>query len=113
MAKKASFEKSNAASAVQENWVETYQVSPEIKQKMELAWENRQAYEKQRSYNENSLVMKMDAEHVYTGKLKYYIAAGSNTRLIAEKFNTLLSDGGLAEELKDAAGIESEAQYIR
>ena len=113
MAKKASFEKSNAVSAVQENWVETYQVSPEIKQKMELAWENRQAYEKQRSYNENSLVMKMDAEHVYTGKLKYYIAAGSNTRLIAEKFNTLLSDGGLAEELKDAAGIQSEAQYIR
>ena len=44
MAKKASFEKSNAVSAVQENWVETYQVSPEIKQKMELAWENRQAY---------------------------------------------------------------------
>ena len=113
MAKKASFEKSNAASAVQENWVETYQVSPELKQKMDLAWENRQAYERQRSYNQNSLVMQMDAEHVYTGKLKYYIAAGSNTRLIAEKFNTLLSDGGLAEELKDAAGIESEAQYIR
>lgn len=113
MTKKASFEKTAALSEEQQNWVETYQVSPELKEKMNLAWKNRQAYEKQLSYNQNSLVMKIDAENVYTGKLKYYIAAGSSTRLIAEKFNLLLNDSNLAEELNEAAGAESEPQYIR
>lgn len=111
--KKTAFEKSAAASAEQSNWVETYEVSTEMKSKMDLAWQNRQAYNKQLSYNENSLIMQMDAEHVYSGKLKYYIAAGSSTRLIAEQFNNILNDSGLAEELKDASGIECDAQYIR
>lgn len=113
VAKKASFEKNMAASTEQDNWVDTYQVAPEIKAKMDLAWENRKAFEKQLSYNQNSLIMKMDAEHVYNGKLKYYIAAGSSTRLIAEQFNSVLNDGDLAKELKDVAGLECDAQYIR
>lgn len=113
VAKKASFEKNSATSAEEENWVENYQISPELKTKMDLAWENRQAYEKQYSYNENSLLMKMNPEKVYTGKLKYYVAAGSNTRRIAEEFNSLLNDGTLAAELNQAAGAESEPQYIR
>lgn len=113
IAKKASFEKSAAATASQESWVETYQVAPEVRAKMDLAWQNRQAYEKQLSYNQNSLLMQMDAENVYTGKLKYYIAAGSSTRLLAEQFKDILNDSDLAEELKSAAGLECDAQYIQ
>lgn len=111
--KKASFERDSAASTEEQNWVENYQVSPELRAKMDLAWENRQAYQRQLSYNQNSLLMQMDPENVYTGKLKYYVAAGSNTRLIAEEFNSLLNDGSLADELNEAAGAGSEAKYIR
>ena len=67
-----------------------YEVEPEVRSNMEVACEYRALYDKQLEYNENSLVMKMDPIKVYYGELKYYLAAGDNTRLVSEMYTSIL-----------------------
>ena len=90
-----------------------YEVEPEVRSNMEVACEYRALYDKQLEYNENSLVMKMDPSKVYYGELKYYLAAGDNTRLVSEMYTSIFADNEILEELKRAGGLDCDIQYIR
>ncbi|MCI5773506.1 MAG: hypothetical protein MR210_02985 [Erysipelotrichaceae bacterium] len=53
---------------------------------MEVAAQYRGLYEKQLEYNNNSLLMKINPNNVYQGKLQYYINAENNTFLISNLY---------------------------
>lgn len=95
-----------------EDLQETYELDPEVKIQMELALRYRQLYNQQLEYNEKSLIMQMDPGAVYTGELEYYIAAGNDTRLLSERFLNVLNDESLLADLKRAADLDCEEQYL-
>lgn len=78
---------------------------------MEVAYQYRTLYDKQLTYNQNSLIMQLDPNNVYQGKLQYYIAAGDDTNIISEQFRNIINND-LAVEIADITGYEQELQYI-
>lgn len=92
---------------------ETYQISEDVETNMELAYQYRQLYRKQLEYNQNSPIMQMNPSAVYSGELEYYISAGYDTGVAALLYQNILNDSGILEELKDAADLDYQAQYIR
>lgn len=100
--------------ATQEEKVEKeYQVNPDVKSNMELAYQYRQLYKKQLEYNQKSVIMQLDPNAVYVGELKYYISAGYNTGLVSVLYQNILSDKNLLQELQDVSGLECDASYIK
>lgn len=95
-----------------EDMIANYQLEQDVKANMDLAYRYRQLYAQQLEYNEKSLVMKMDPGEVYTGELEYYLAAGDNTRLLGELFANILSEEELLSDLKEAANLDCEEQYL-
>ena len=80
---------------------------------MELAYQYRQLYRKQLEYNQNSPIMQMNPSAVYSGELEYYISAGYDTGMIALLYQNILNSNGILEELKEAADLDYQEQYIR
>lgn len=119
--KKNAAEAEAAAAAVQttvseedaEDLLETYQVDPDVKNNMELAYQYRQLYRKQLEYNQKSMIMQMDPSRVYCGKVKYYISAGTDTTLVSSVFESLMEESDFLQRMKAASGLECEEQYIR
>ena len=95
-----------------EDMIENYKPEQDVKANMDLAYRYRQLYAQQLEYNEKSLIMKMDPGEVYTGELEYYLAAGDNTRLLGELFANILSEEELLSDLKEAADLDCEEQYL-
>lgn len=90
-----------------------YQVDPDVKSNMELAYQYRQLYKKQLEYNQKSVIMQLDPNAVYVGELKYYISAGYDTGLVSVLYQNILSDKNLLQELQEASGLECDASYIK
>ena len=92
---------------------ENYQISEDVETNMELAYQYRQLYRKQLEYNQNSPIMQMNPSAVYSGELEYYISAGYDTGMIALLYQNILNSNGILEELKEAADLDYQEQYIR
>lgn len=92
---------------------ENYQISEDVETNMELAYQYRQLYRKQLEYNQNSPIMQMNPSAVYSGELEYYISAGYDTGVVALLYQNILNNNGILEELKEAADLSYQEQYIR
>lgn len=92
--------------------IEKYTVDPDVRSNMELAFQYRQLYAQQMEYNQNSFIMQMDPGEVYVGVLKYYVTAGEQTNPICEHFLGLLGESDMLGELKNAADLDCEEQYL-
>ena len=97
----------------EEDILKEYQVDPDVKSNMELAYQYRQLYKKQLEYNQKSVIMQLDPNAVYVGELKYYISAGYNTGLVSVLYQNILSDKGLLQELQEASDLDCDASYIK
>lgn len=96
-----------------EDLLKTYQVDPDVKNNMELAYQYRQLYREQLEYNQKSMIMQMDPSRVYCGKVKYYISAGTDTTLVSYVFESLMEENDFLQKMKTASGLKCEEQYIR
>ena len=90
-----------------------YKISKDSRAAMEIAYQYRQLYNKQKEYNSKSIIMQLDPNAVYTGELKYYISAGNNTGLLSVLYQNVISDDNILEELKNASGLDCDTQYIK
>ena len=93
--------------------VEDYQPDEDTEANMKLAAQYRKFYDQQMDYNEHSIVMQMNPNQVYEGTLTYYLAAGKQTERLAQLFTDIVNDPAVLTELKDAAGLDCEAQYVK
>lgn len=98
-----------AANAV----VEDYQPDADTEANMKLAAQYWKLYDQQMNYNEHSIVMQMDPNQVYEGTLTYYLAAGEQTERLAQLFTDIVNDPAVLTELKEAAGLACEDQYVK
>ena len=98
-----------AANAV----VEDYQPDANTEANMKLAAQYRKLYDQQMDYNEHSIVMQMDTNQVYEGTLTYYLAAGEQTERLAQVCTDIVNDPTVLAELKEAAGLDCEDQYVK
>ena len=98
-----------AANAV----VEDYQPDADTEANMKLAAQYWKLYDQQMNYNEHSIVMQMDPNQVYEGTLTYYLAAGEQTERLAQLFTDIVNDPAVLPELKEAAGLACEDQYVK
>lgn len=89
------------------------EIGSEALEKMEVAYQYHQLYKKQKSYNEKSMIMKLDPNAVYTGTLSYYVAAGDDTELISMKYKNLLWYEETLEKLQEVSGLDCEIPYLR
>ncbi len=80
--------------------------------KMDIAYENRQMYNKQLEYNNNSIIMKLDPNGYYSAVLKYYVSADKNTGVISELYKNIVSDEEVLNSLKEASGFDCDTTYI-
>ncbi|MFR5356395.1 MAG: hypothetical protein ACLTI1_10175, partial [Clostridia bacterium] len=71
------------------------------------------SYEQQMDYNQHSIVMQMNPNQVYRGTLTYYLAAGEQTELLSQLYMNLIDDQTVLAEVKAAAGLDCDDQYIR
>ena len=93
--------------------VEDYQPDADTEANMKLAAQYRKLYDQQMNYNEHSIVMQMDPNQVYEGTLTYYLAAGEQTERLAQLFTDIVNDPTVLTELKEAAGLACEDQYVK
>lgn len=93
--------------------VEDYQPDADTEANMKLAAQYRKLYDQQMDYNEHSIVMQMDPNQVYEGTLTYYLAAGEQTERLAQLFADIVNDPDVLAELKEAAGLDCENQYVK
>lgn len=90
-----------------------YEVDPIVQESMNLAYQYRQLYQNQLEYNENSILMALDANEVYVGELKYYISAGDDTEYISLLYQNLVNSDDILSKLKDAGNLECDKQYVK
>lgn len=93
--------------------VEDYQPDADTEANMKLAAQYRKLYNQQMDYNEHSIVMQMDPNQVYEGTLTYYLAAGEQTERLAQLFTDIVNDPTVLAELKEAADLDCEDQYVK
>lgn len=117
MVKKASFDRAEVSGESEEEddkeSLEDYEVDPDVKANMELAYQYRQLYLKQLEYNQKSVVMQLDPNAVYTGELRYYMTAGDDTGLISILYQNILGDKDLLTELQEASQLDCNPSYIQ
>lgn len=70
--------------------------------------------EKQRDFIENSVIMQLDASHLQTGTLSFFIdceaEAGSTLNALVSAYQIYVSDGRLTEKLAEQDSIISQAE---
>lgn len=90
------------------------EIDPAVLQKMEQAARYRQLYDQQLEYEQNSIIMQMDAGEVYTGGLEYYLSADdNNTWKLSELYQNLLNDSKLFEDICAGLPFGMKEQYLR
>lgn len=90
-----------------------YEVAPDVKVNMDLAFRYHELYDSQIVYSKNSLIMQMDSNAVYTGKLKYYLSADNNTLTLSEKYMNIINDDEVLKDIIDITKMECDSQYLR
>ena len=72
-----------------------------------------QVYQDQLKHTQDSVLLHMDPNAVYSGEITYYLSAGYGTELAAMRFAAILNQSDIWEELKTAAGLSCEEQAVR
>lgn len=93
--------------------VEEYMPGESELENMEMASEYRELYDSQLAYAQNSLLMQMNPDNIYEGKLRYYLSAGTNTEYINLLYQNIISSEEVLKALKDAAGLQCDDKYIK
>jgi hypothetical protein len=108
-------EESTQASLMEERAVllENYTVDADTQSYMELAAEYYRLYDEEMDYMKHSIIMQMDASSVARGQLVCYIRGGADTRLITEKYISLIDEPKLLTEMKETAQLDCEEKYLR
>ena len=102
-----------SSKTTEETIEEEYQPEVSTEENMKLAAQYRRLYEQQMDYNQHSIVMQMNPNQVYEGTLTYYLAAGEQTELLSQLYMNLIDDQTVLAEVKAAAGLDCDDQYIR
>lgn len=87
--------------------------SDDAKENMDLAYQYRTMYQNQLTYNQESILMNLNAGDAYQGKLRYYVSAGKNSDYLMAKYNALLLDNALWDDIKTASGLDTEVKYLK
>lgn len=91
--------------------LEKYELTEEMQQKMETAASYRNLYEQQKEYNANSIIMQLDPNNMYEGKVTYYLAVSGDDSMTAATYTALLEDEKFLQELAETA--DTDAKYVR
>ncbi|MCD8241951.1 MAG: hypothetical protein LUD73_06175 [Lachnospiraceae bacterium] len=103
-----------AAAASQTEWsADSYDIDDDVIAQMETAGQYRRLYLSQLAYLDSSILMQLDPNGFYTGKLTYYISAGEDTDLVLSLYQNLINDDTTLEELREASGFDCELSYIQ
>ncbi len=106
--------KSGHEESVSENVMsEEYEAAPEVLSCMQQALSYRIMYFQQSIYQQESYIMQMNPQAVYTGVLEYYLSAGDNTALISERCQNIINDRDLITELQKVLGVQKNPQYLQ
>lgn len=90
---------------------EGYEPTEEMLQYMELANECRELYEKQKEYNENSLIMQLDPNKIYEGQIVYYVSTPEKEEKQANLYLNIIQDESFLKEAAKEANTSVE--YIK
>lgn len=91
--------------------VEEQEPTEDVKQEMEIAASYRNLYEQQKEYNKNSIIMQLNPNNMYEGKVTYYLAVNGDDSMASETYTALLEDEKFLEELAGTADMD--VKYIR
>ena len=72
-----------------------------------------QLYQDQLKRMQSSILLRMDPNAVYSGKMTCYLSAGYNTELMGMRFAALLDQRDIWEELEAASGLDCREQDVR
>ena len=92
---------------------EEYEVLPEVLLSMEQALSYRIMYFQQRAYHQESYIIQMNPQAVYTGVLEYYLSAEEYTGLISERCQNVINNQDLTAELQEILGVKKDPQYLK
>ena len=70
-------------------------------------------YEDHLKYAQDSVLLHMDSNAVYSGEITYYLTAGYSTELAAMQFSAIPDEPDILEKLKAAAGLDCGEQAVR
>ncbi|MCD8197556.1 MAG: hypothetical protein LUE24_10415 [Lachnospiraceae bacterium] len=102
-----------AVAASQTEWSAAgYDIDDEVIAQMEMAAQYRKQYLEQLAYCQNSILMQLDPNAFYEGRLTYYISAGDDTTLAVSRFQNIIKSDDILDELLEASGLDCEASYI-
>ncbi len=86
-------------------------IKEDIYTNMEKAAEYRNLYELKKQYNQESLVMQMDANGLYQGRLSYHVSAERELNMVRAEYNALVNDD-LRILIREASGYDADLKYI-
>ena len=92
---------------------EDYQPDADVEANMKLATQYRKLYDQQMDYNEHSIAMQINPNHVYEGTLTYYLVAGEQTEMLSQLYMNLINEQTLLKNVKEAAELNCDEQYVR
>ncbi len=92
---------------------EEYEVDPDVEANMELAFQYRQLYRKQLKYNQESVIMQLNPNSIYSGEVRFYISAGYDTGLIGVLYQDILNDEELQEAIANASGLDCKTEHVK
>lgn len=95
------------------NIVEKYVPDERELKNMGMASEYQRLYDAQFAYKENSLMMQMNTDNVYEGKLRYYLSAGNDTEYINLLYQNIVNSEEVLSVLGKAAGLQCDDKYIK
>lgn len=93
--------------------IKEYEPTEDEQEAMEMAAEYRRLYESQLAYKQNSVLMQMDSDHIYEGKLSYYLSAGSNTEYISLLYQNFVNSNEVLGKLKAEAELDCDDKYMK
>lgn len=91
--------------------LEEDEIEAPVLSNMEKALGFRELYRQQKEYNEESLLMNMDANRLYRGVITYHVSADKELNMVRAEYNALLNDD-VNLLLKEASGYDVDLKYI-
>lgn len=80
---------------------------------MEMAAEYRKLYESQLAYKRNSVLMHLDTDQIYEGKITYYLYSGSDTAYFSFLYQNLINKSDVLEQMRKAGGLDCDERYLK
>lgn len=90
---------------------EEYEPTEEMKEKMEIAYQFRRLYEQQKEYNDNSIIMQLDSNKMYVGRVTYYLSTIGDEGELSAAYSAIIEEEAFLKKLAKVA--DTESGYIR